>query len=80
MEERKCQLCDSGGVEDEMHFLFNCSKYKNERIEFFNSINMNDDNLTDEDRLQLCFNNPHTLGKYIRRIYDYRKACLFKES
>ena len=34
---RKCLLCDSGEVEDEFHFLFNCTSPKNERAILFES-------------------------------------------
>ncbi len=30
-EERLCTICDSGLVEDEKHFIFDCNKYHNDR-------------------------------------------------
>ena len=33
------QKCDTGNVEDEFHFLFECSDYSIERRDFFTTIN-----------------------------------------
>ena len=31
LQDRKCQRCSSGEVEDEYHFLFHCNKLENDR-------------------------------------------------
>ena len=36
--EKKCHLCSTGEVEDEIHFLLNCNKYYVERQILFNSL------------------------------------------
>jgi len=36
--QRLCQQCSSGEVEDEIHFLFNCSKYEPDRKELVDII------------------------------------------
>ena len=36
--QRLCGQCDSGEVEDEIHFLLHCSKFANERHELFKVI------------------------------------------
>ena len=38
-DERICKKCDTGNVEDEFHFLFECSNYNIERRDFFTTIN-----------------------------------------
>ena len=36
ISERKCILCNSGAIEDEQHFICNCTLYDDFRINFFN--------------------------------------------
>ena len=36
--ERKCLVCKLDLVEDEIHFVCTCIKYKNERLNFFKEI------------------------------------------
>jgi phage terminase large subunit-like protein len=31
LQDRKCERCSSGEVEDEYHFLFHCNKLENDR-------------------------------------------------
>ena len=31
LQDRKCECCSSGEVEDEYHFLFHCNKLENDR-------------------------------------------------
>ena len=38
-EKRICDHCSSGQVEDELHFLFECSKFDNIRLSFITQIN-----------------------------------------
>ena len=36
--ERICKVCNSGSVEDEIHFLCECSNYSNERLEMLSKV------------------------------------------
>ena len=36
IKERKCILCNSGAIEDEQHFICNCTLYDDFRINCFN--------------------------------------------
>ena len=36
ISERKCIICNSGAIEDEQHFICNCTLYDDFRINFFN--------------------------------------------
>ena len=36
--QRLCEQCDSGEVEDEIHFLLCCSKFREERQQLFKTI------------------------------------------
>ena len=38
-ENRLCPLCKSNQIENETHFLFDCSKYSSQRRKFLNRIN-----------------------------------------
>ena len=38
-EERVCQLCDSGEIEDEKHFILTCDRYTNQRQILFRHLN-----------------------------------------
>ena len=39
LEERICKLCDLGNIEDEAHFLLECTLYSTNRQNFFNRVN-----------------------------------------
>ncbi len=38
LEDRICKMCDSLAVEDEYHFIFHCSLYKNIRDPFLHHV------------------------------------------
>ncbi len=38
VQMRLCRNCDLGEIEDEMHFICNCSKFAPLRIELFNNV------------------------------------------
>ena len=55
---RVCQLCNSGSVEDEFHFLLKCPLYKQERETVLNEIykdNQNLLNLSDKQNVLWIF-------------------------
>ena len=54
-EKRLCSLCNLGAVEDEIHFLLSCSKYKDLRYQFLLEIDKNCPN----------FNNLDDEGKFV---------------
>ncbi len=81
-EERICNLCDTNTVESVEHFLFECSMYDLQRLNFVNnaqnSIN-NWENLTQRECLSQLFKvMPRALGKYVRDIFLYRRSKLYK--
>jgi hypothetical protein len=39
LEERVCEICGDGSVEDERHFVMDCGAYKEEREEMYERIN-----------------------------------------
>ena len=43
---RNCPFCGSNQIEDEIHFLFNCSKYSFIRDNFYNKVKILIPNIT----------------------------------
>ena len=52
-EERLCQVCNSGAVEDEAHFAFHCTRYNARRNRFYRQLNTDQPftRLSTEDKL-----------------------------
>jgi hypothetical protein len=38
LQDRKCEHCSAGELEDEYHFLFHCNKLENEKRESYSNI------------------------------------------
>ena len=79
-EERLCPICNSGNIETECHFLFDCSYYEEERNSFFNSIDVK---INDMESQILFLNelfkiHPRKLAKYCSKIMQSRKGAVFK--
>ena len=80
--DRKCKICNSVEVEDEIHFMFHCTKYMAERenfVRFINSINDNFSNLSDKDKLIWLMNNEDkdvikVLSEYIYKCFKTRNS------
>ena len=49
LENRLCRVCNSNAVEDEKHFLLECSGYNMLRQELFTNLNIN--HLTDDEKI-----------------------------
>lgn len=49
-EDRVCTRCNSGEIEDEIHFLLSCNKLKTERINILSVINENCGNFNNLDK------------------------------
>ena len=70
VHERICELCKSD-VEDEFHFLFNCSsslKIRNNLLVHHQELL----SLTDSEKILNLSNKPHTLGKYVSKLWQHR--------
>ncbi len=81
-EKRICNLCDMNCVEDQYHFMFQCSLYDQYREELFikarNCIN-EWDNLSNCDKLSTLFTElPRSLGKYVKNSFILRRQTIFK--
>ena len=81
-ENRLCTQCSKNKIEDEYHFLFECSRHTTERkiafetIKNITSINLSDDSKQTE-KLRLLFKSDsisslNTLGKFIKNSFSNR--------
>ena len=64
-EERFCELCEEGAIEDESHFLLNCTTYQPIRELY----NVNLENISD----LLNMENQAQLAKYLLSSFELRK-------
>lgn len=78
LEERTCNICNSGQVEDEKHFLFYCEGYQYERESFLAICTDKIENFgameTNEKLKYLMFNEWKLFAKYIFDIWSKRKS------
>ncbi len=80
--ERICTLCDAEEVENQIHFALKCSTYTQFRNDFVNTCRdriVGWDILTDIGKISALFcHQPRLFGKYIKKIFLYRKSLLYK--
>ena len=84
-EERKCKFCDSNEIEDESHFILQCSNYEELRKDLIEYLIVNENvDLTSENKLEklkLLFVNGSwgslkTLGRFVLKAYKKRQKQL----
>ncbi len=80
--DRICTFCNSGNVEDQIHFLFHCNLYDNHR-ENLNTKARNIvegwDNLSDIDKLIVLYKDmTRIFGKYVKNIFLLRRNILYR--
>lgn len=69
IDKRTCQLCDSGEVETELHFLYDCKAYKREREEHSQANGPLPD-------METFVKKPFRLSKYLQTIWRRRNVLL----
>ena len=82
--QRFCKLCNSGQVEDELHFLLYCHAYHELRTNFIQNINIVDNsvanNLTQDTMYKIMSDEDSKiqflLCKYIKKCFDRRNYLL----
>ena len=67
--ERMCTVCHNDLVEDEEHFLFNCSMYDSLKVKY----RIEHSNVTQEFFNDIDYN---TLGKYLIEAFSYRNDII----
>ncbi|MCG8431402.1 MAG: hypothetical protein MJA29_09555, partial [Candidatus Omnitrophica bacterium] len=81
LEDRLCVFCDEGAVEDEIHFLLECSNYNGLRKEFFSKVENKCKNfsaLTSKNKFIWLLSNDdpdicNLLAEFITRCFMFRK-------
>ena len=81
VEERICQVCTLDEVEDEQHFLCQCTAYDNIRKEFYDYVQSINDNFIimndDEKFMHLMANCQKQLGKFLLEAWNVRTGIFF---
>ena len=72
---RICHFCDD--VEDELHFLFSCKQYQNERDLFLTCINCNVQGSQADLFKLICDSYSRKLSKYLLKIWNIRKSKMY---
>ena len=77
--DRKCVYCISGQIEDENHFIFNCSHYNHLRTPFLNKckdVDENFENFDEIEKFRFVLNNEamqiHT-ANFAQEAFFHRK-------
>ena len=80
-EQRLCKLCNTGSVEDELHFVMNCSLYQDTRHNYLSEILLSDQyvDMRDCDKfVNIVKHHPRRLAKYLVAAYLKRRSNLFQ--
>ena len=79
-EKRLCTLCDNKHIEDEMHVMLNCRKYKSERDSLYESVRKsckNFDELSEDQKFFYLMTAENDIalavGKYCHLVFEIRK-------
>jgi hypothetical protein len=82
LEDRICSLCNLQHIEDEMHFLFDCTLYNDLRRQWFQGVRNkvhNFENLSNFEKITILFDEQHRCtSKYILNCFNMRKDNLSK--
>ena len=78
---RVCKICNIDQVENEVHFLFDCNMYQQERAEFLDVMKgqyHNFINLQISGKLHVLFTlEPRLFAKYVVKIFEKRQPYLY---
>ena len=76
VHERICKMCNSGAVEDEVHFILDCSLYDDLRDEIFNHLRPVLTDFDDYDKLHKFYDimqcNDYSVINKISKMYTRR--------
>ena len=76
--QRQCNLCGSGHIESELHFLLECSTYTDYRQLLLSEQVLDISTLTQSEQFVLIVNSFHRrLSNYLERAYMRRRSILY---
>ena len=82
LNERFCQICNEGKIEDELHFVFQCKKYEQTRKDFLDKMfsRCKDvESFNDIEKLRWCCTDfVRQFAKYLTHIFKERKDYEYK--
>ncbi len=76
VDQRLCQQCQLGEIEDETHFMYNCPKYTNERTELRNTLKHRGFDLPCLDAIELPSLFAIEDRKIISSVGNYIYKCM----
>ena len=73
---RQCCVCNSGEVEDELHFLFECTGYQITRQELYDKLPelLNHSDLS--IRLHLLLSAPYIASNFVNKLWQERNLIM----
>ena len=84
LAERICKVCNSGAVEDEIHFLCDCSTYTEERTIMLSKVCNNSTIFADMDSLDkfvyLMANHERAVISFLSKAVEKRLYSLYYEN
>ena len=77
-EERVCQLCDSGDIEDEKHFILSCDAYTNQRQILFRHLRQQFHLLDSNEKFKSLITQEYRhVAKFISQSFIARRNSLY---
>ena len=77
-EERVCQLCESGEIEDEKHFILMCNRYINQRQVLFRQLDQSFYLLNSNEQFKYLITHEYRhVAKYIAQSFLSRRKFLY---
>ena len=77
LEERTCKFCDAGTIENEIHFLLNCSAYSHLRDILLTTVDLQCQSNNEQKMTELINIYPRKLAKFIYNAFSLRKALMY---
>ena len=79
--QRICQMCDSGQVENELHFLLECQFYNEISNQILSGLNATILNLNNSEKLKLLLSEyPRQTARYLVQSLAKRKNHLYSNN
>ena len=81
LQNRVCEICGNGDIEDEMHFLLKCAVYDDLRLDVFEKCKTKNDmflQLNDTEKLlEIVNRNERVLSEFLLSSWNRRRSLLY---